>query len=90
MRVSLLTSLSLAVVGGSMMASSQSASASARSGLDFYDVTTVFVGEDGYGGGGTDVEYYGTSSGIQGWAVATTACNEGNIVAPWYGGTTDV
>ena len=90
MRVSLLTSLSLAVVGGSMMASSQSASASARSGLDFYDVTTVFVGENGYGGGGNDIEYYGTSGGIEGWAVATTACNEGNIVAPWYGGTTDV
>lgn len=60
------------------------------SGSDFYDVTTVFVGEDGYGGGGTDIEYYGTSSGIEGWAVATTACNIGNIVAPWYGGTNNV
>ena len=57
---------------------------------DFYDVTTVFAGENGYGGGGTDVEYYGTSGGIEGWAIATTACNLGNIVAPWYGGSNDV
>lgn len=53
-------------------------------------MTTRFVGENGYGGGGTDVEYYGTSSGVAGWAVATTACNYGNIVAPWDGGTNDV
>jgi hypothetical protein len=86
MRVSLFASLSLAMIGGGMLASTQSASA----GLDFYDVTTVFVGEDGYGGGGNDIEYYGASGGIGAWAVGTTACNEGNIVAPWYGGTTDV
>ena len=59
-------------------------------GGDYFDVTTVFVGEDGYGGGGTDIEYYGNSGGIQGWAVGTTACNTGNIVAPWYGGTNNV
>ncbi|MDP6479931.1 MAG: hypothetical protein QGI75_07790 [Phycisphaerales bacterium] len=54
---------------------------------DCYDVTTVFVGEYGYGGGGSDIEYYGTHSGLSGWAVGTTACNLGNIVAPWDGGT---
>lgn len=78
--------LVLAAALGTMAA----ATIAQASGGDFYDVTTVFVGEDGYGGGGTDIEYYGTSSGLQGWAVATTACNLGNIVAPWYGGTTDV
>jgi hypothetical protein len=62
----------------------------ALGGGDYYDVTTVFVGEDGYGGGGNDIEYYGTNSGLSGWAVATTACNLGNIVAPWYGGTNHV
>ncbi len=64
--------------------------AQAGGGTEFYDVTTVFVGEDGYGGGGTDIEYYGTNSGISAWAVGTTACNLGNIVAPWYGGTNHV
>ncbi len=54
---------------------------------DCYDVTTVFVGENGYGGGGSDIEYYGTNSGLSGWAVGTTACNLGTIEAPWYGGT---
>jgi hypothetical protein len=86
MRVSLFASLSLAMIGGGMLASTQSASA----GLEFYDVSTVFVGEDGYGGGGNDINYYGTSGGVGAWAVGTTACNEGNIVAPWYGGTTEV
>ncbi len=55
-----------------------------------FDVTTVFVGEDGYGGGGTDIEYYGTSGGVRGFAVGTTSCNRGNVVAPWYGGTDNV
>lgn len=64
--------------------------AQAAGELDYYDVWTVFVGEEGYGGGGTDIEYYGTSDGLQGWAVGTTACNSGNIVAPWFGGTINV
>ena len=55
-----------------------------------FDVTTVFVGEDGYGGGGTDMEYYGTYNGVRGFAVGTTSCNRGNVVAPWYGGTNNV
>ena len=59
----------------------------ASAGGDYYDVTTVFVAEEGYGGGGHDMEYYGSSSGLTGWSVGTTSCNRGNIVAPWYGGT---
>ena len=55
-----------------------------------FDVTTVFVAEDGYGGGGTDIDYYGTSGGVRGFAVGTTSCNRGNVVAPWYGGTNNV
>jgi hypothetical protein len=55
-----------------------------------FDVTTVFVGEDGYGGGGSDIDYYGTSGGKRGFAVGTTSCNRGNVVAPWYGGTDNV
>ncbi|MCH2133042.1 MAG: hypothetical protein MK116_04750 [Phycisphaerales bacterium] len=61
-----------------------------QAGGDYFDVTTVFVAEEGYGGGGHDMDYYGTSSGVAGWAVGTTSCNRGNIVAPWYGGTNNV
>lgn len=56
---------------------------------DYYDVTTVFVAEENYGGGGHDMEFYGSSDGKVGWAVGTTSCNRGNIVAPWYGGTSN-
>ncbi|MBT5382767.1 MAG: hypothetical protein HOL13_08005, partial [Phycisphaerae bacterium] len=42
--------LVLAAALGTMAA----ATIAQASGGDFYDVTTVFVGEDGYGGGGTD------------------------------------
>ncbi|MCH2133399.1 MAG: hypothetical protein MK116_06590 [Phycisphaerales bacterium] len=54
---------------------------------EYFDVTTVFVAEEGYGGGGHDMDYYGESDGVGGWAVGTTSCNRGNIVAPWFGGT---
>ncbi len=57
---------------------------------DYYDVITLYTGENGYGGGGTDVEYYGTSGGVSGWAIGTTACNLGDIPAPWEGGTNNV
>ncbi|MCH2135950.1 MAG: hypothetical protein MK101_05140 [Phycisphaerales bacterium] len=52
-----------------------------------YDVTAVFVGENGGGGGGSDIEFFGTWEGINGFAIGTTSCNRGNVVAPWYGGT---
>ena len=55
-------------------------------GAEYFDVTTVFVAEQGYGGGGHDMEYYGSRGGVGGWAIATTACNLGNIVAPWNQG----
>ena len=55
-----------------------------------FDVTTVFVAEDGYGGGGSDIDYYGSSGGVRGFAVGTTSCNRGNVVAPWYGGSNNV
>lgn len=55
-----------------------------------FDVTTVFVAENGYGGGGSDIDYYGTSGGVRGFAVGTTSCNRGNQTAPWYGGTNNV
>ena len=59
----------------------------ATAGGTYFDVTTRFVAEDGYGGGGFDMEYYGTYNGVRGWAVATTSCNMGNKVAPWSQGT---
>jgi len=82
MRMRHVTGIAAAALAGSMTAASL--------GGEFYDVITLYAGEDGYGGGGTDVEYYGTSSDVSGWAIATTACNLGNIVAPWNGGTNDV
>ena len=71
--------ISMATVGGLVSAT--------QAGGEYFDVTTVFVAEEGYGGGGHDMEYYGSSSGVTGWSVGTTSCNRGNIVAPWYGGT---
>ena len=79
------------VCGATMAAIAGCLTASAAGGGvgGFYDVTTVFVGEENYGGGGSDIEYYGSSSGVTGWAAGTTACNLGDIVAPWYGGTNE-
>lgn len=54
---------------------------------DGFDVTAVFVAELGGGGGGTDIEYFGTADNVRGFAIGTTSCNRGNVVAPWYGGT---
>ena len=34
-----------------------------------------------------DMDYYGTSGGIGGYAIATQSCNYGDMVANWYGGT---
>jgi len=74
----------LSVVGTAVL------TAPALAGATWFDVTCRFVAEDGYGGGGFDMEYYGTSNGIRGWAVATTSCNMGTRTAPWYGGTNNV
>jgi hypothetical protein len=50
------------------------------------DVTTHRIAESG----GFDMHYYGTSSGLTGWAIATQSCNEGDRVANWYSGTNEV
>jgi len=34
-----------------------------------------------------DIDYYGTSNGIGGYAIATQSCNWGDEVLDWYGGT---
>ncbi len=82
---------SLNCIATAAVAVSLAATPLSTAGLtEYFDVITLYAGEDGWGGGGTDVEYYGTSGDISGWAIATTACNLGNIVAPWYGGTNDV
>ncbi len=87
--IAALTILAAISLAGSPRPTTEAGSALDR-GSDYFDVTTVFVAEEGYGGGGHDMEHYGGSNGIGGWAVGTTACNLGNIVAPWYGGTNNV
>ena len=47
------------------------------------DVVTWFAG----GGGGLDMEYYGSQNGINSFAFGTTSCNFGDMVADWYTGT---
>ena len=84
MKMHIALSIAAAVGAGGFVSHLASAGLS-----NYYDVTTVFVGEDNYGGGGSDIEYYGQSSGVTGWAAGTTACNLGDIVAPWYGGTNE-
>ncbi len=34
-----------------------------------------------------DIDYYGSSNGIGGYAIATQSCNWGDEVLDWYGGT---
>ncbi len=87
MRCAFCATVTGALIGGGFLAST---TASMAGLTDYYDVITLYAGEDGYGGGGTDVEYYGTSGGVGGWAIGTTACNLGDVPAPWEGGTNNV
>ena len=50
------------------------------------DVVTWFAG----GGGGLDMELYGSADGINSFAFGTTSCNFGDMVADWYSGTNRV
>ncbi len=47
------------------------------------DVVAWTIGGQNY----ADIDYYGSSDGIGGYAIATQSCNWGDAVLDWYGGT---
>ena len=47
------------------------------------DVVAWTIGGQNY----ADIDYYGSSDGIGGYAIATQSCNWGDEVLDWYGGT---
>ena len=45
-------------------------------------VAWTIAGQNGF-----DMDYYGNSGGVGGYAIATQSCNYGDMEANWYGGT---
>ena len=59
--------------------------ADADRGLIGPDVVAFTIAQSG----GFDMEYYGSSGGIGGYAIATQSCNYGDMVSNWYSNTDD-
>jgi hypothetical protein len=58
---------------------------STRLGVIGPDVVAWTIG----GQNSADIDYYGSSDGIGGYAIATQSCNWGDAVLDWYGGTNE-
>lgn len=81
----LITSVALAVASPKNTSAPHAQGEDTRSSLFAGpDVITGTLADDN---GTFDMEYYGTSGGVAGYAIATQACNIGSQESEWIGGT---